>query len=371
MSNKAKSNPFDHWNAENSNRFALNCDWLQLHVTHKAGLLEVPESFLIEKTGQSKVFRSIYTIIHKKHNRIIATYATDVLEQIMPEHHGILKIENFYLYYYSSRLKAFVEWLLRRLQMNFIGITRIDIAYDFNLFCNKKDPETFIKNFLSNNIVKLKKTKFRLAGEHDKINHFNWIAFGSKTSAVNYKLYNKSLEMRQKTHKAHIWQDWNNSKLDVKKDVWRIEFTVNSNTNLLYNSSDNFNFHDLKTIEITTISGLFKHLFRIYFDFRKYEKLKLRKDRMEKIQLLIFPTFFNEFVIKKINRHVKDVDRSTKIFIKKMNGLGDELRGKDDDFVYDAKELISKLISVYNLQDWAGKKGIEFQKNTYVNDLDV
>jgi hypothetical protein len=257
------------------------------------------------------------------------------------------------------------------LQLNFKGITRLDIAYDFNLFCNKKEPETFIRNFLKNDIVKLKKTEFRMAGKHEKINTFNWIAFGSPVSAVNYKLYNKSHEMRKKTHKAHIFQDWQNSKLNTQNDVWRIEFTINSNTNLLYNSADNFNFHSLKTIEIMCLAGLFKNLFQRFFDFRKNDKNQQRKDRMKKIELIIFPEFFAFTGIKKINRHVKDVSRSTKIFVKKMNELGDEMRGMDDDFTYDAKQLISKLISVYNLQDWASKKGINFENVQYVEDLEA
>lgn len=366
-----KSNPFNKFNETNSNKFSINLDWLQMHCSESEKFVpQETATIIVERTGQSKVFKSIYSIKSKKHNRVLATYATEALEQIMPDGHGVIKIDNFYLYHYAHKIKEFVEWLFRRLKLNFIGHTRIDIAYDFNYFCNKRGPEAFIKSFLRNDIVKLKDTKFRLAGKHEKINTYNWITFGSKTSKITYKLYNKTQEMKDMVHKTHVFQDWQKSKLDTEKNIWRIEFTINSNTNLLFNSFGAFNYHSLNTLDLQNICGLFRNLFESYFDFKYNDRKQQRKDRMKKITLLIFPEVFGNLRMIRINPFEKDHTRGTKIFVKKMNELQDELRGKDDNFVFDARELISKLISVYNLQDWAQKKGVNFDKIEYAKDLD-
>lgn len=370
MNEKAPEDHFTDFNIENSRKFTINIDWLQIHCCSEKHFQddETP-IFIIARTNQSKVFRNIYTITYKKHNKVIATYATDALEQIMKDKHGVLKIDNFYLYYFSIRMKDFVEWFLRRMNLEFVGITRLDIAYDFNEFSNKRNPEKFIKQFLNGQVVKLKKTKFRVAGIHEKENTFNWISFGSKVSAITYKLYNKSLEMKEVTHKAHIYQEWEKSKLNVQKDVWRIEFTINSNTNLLFNSGHQTNFHSTDTVNLEMICGLFKSLFFRYMNFRVNDKNQIRKDRMKPIELLRFPDFITPITMKKINPEMKDTSRSTKIFVKKMNNMQDELRGKDDEFAYDAKQLISKLISIYHLETWAEKKGIDFENSNYVEDL--
>jgi hypothetical protein len=369
-----KENPLqqenDRFNAQNSTRFCINLDWLQMHVSGET-IFKEDETPLVKitRTGQSKVFKSIYTITLKKHKRVIATYATEALEQIMKTGHGVLKIDNYYLYHYSARMQDFVTWFLRKLRLEFIGITRIDIAYDFQSFCDKREPEDFIKSFLKNDILKKLKSKFRVAGNHNFINEFNWITFGSKTSTVNYKLYNKSLEMKEATFKQHIFKDWQASSFDLDKDVWRIEFTVNSNTTTLMNEDLKFNFHSVETVRIDVICGLFHKLFEHYFTFVFYDKRQKRKDRMKEVKLLIFPDQFKRIHMFDTNPFQKDTDRSTKIFVNKMNSLQEELRGKDDDFIQDARVMINKLISIYNLENWATKKGIEFTPTNYVNDL--
>lgn len=359
-----------NFNARNQHIFCLNCDWLQMHVSGPSFQDFQTPMLTIERTNQSRVFKNIYTIKLKKHNRVVATYATDALEQIMPLGHGVLKIDNFYLYHYAAKMKDFTRWLLGRLNLQFIGITRIDIAYDFNSFCNRRDPENFIKAFLRGSIVKKQESKFRVAGEHKQINSYNWITFGSKTSQVNYKLYNKSQEMRDETCKNYIVDEWKkNSRLDLSKEVWRFEFSINSNTTTLLGGGTGFKFHDLETLRFDVLAGLFHGLFDHYFDFRQFDRTKSRKDRMRKLLLLQFPETFSNVHMLALNPLKKDSSRSTKIFVGKMNSLQDELRGKDDEFVYDARALISKLISVYGLQNWAEKKGIDHDANKYVEDL--
>lgn len=359
------------FNHKNQHIFDLNIDWFQAHISARADRFSEFETplFRCDRTGQSKVFRSIYEVRYKKHNRVMCTISADANEEILPTGHAVVKIDNFYLYHFAARFRPFVEWLLRRLDCHFHGITRLDIAYDFNSFNNRREPENFIKAFLRNEIVKLQKTKFDVFAEHDRENRFHAIRFGSKLSIVNYKLYNKSKEMRDEKEKAHIMDSWKRSLLDLTKDVWRLEFSIKANTAVLLNEWGNEKFHDLCTLNLERYAGLFHFLFQKYFDFRHHDRSKCRKDRMKPVNLLSFPPEFPRLNVLKGNPMKKDHSRSTKIFLKKLESHQDEMRGKDDDFVVDARALISKLISVYGLQNWAAKKGIDFDQYQYAEEL--
>lgn len=371
MRNNSLQRSHAAFNAQNRHRFDLNIDWFGAHVSAHSGRFSEFETplFLCDRKGQTKVFRNIYEVIYKKHNRVMCIISADANEEILAVGHAVVKIENFYLYHYANRFRQFVEWLFRRLDCLFIGITRLDIAYDFNSFNNRREPENFIKSFLRGDVVKLQKTKFDVFAEHDKENRFHAIRFGSKVSTINYKLYNKSKEMRDEKEKAHIVDSWKRSLLDLTKDVWRLEFSIKANTSVLLNEWGDEKFHDLTTLNLERYAGLFYFLFNKYFDFRHRDRSKSRKDRMKKVNLLEFPPEFPRLNVVKCNPVKKDTTRSTKIFIKKLESHQDEMRGKDDDFVVDARAMISKLISVYSLQNWAVKKGISFDVVRYAEDL--
>lgn len=373
MKENALQRKMAHFNAQNANRFFINLDWLQVHVQgRKSGRFEEFETpyLKVVRVRQTQVFKNVFEIRYKKHNRVLATYATDALEHVMPTGHGILKVDNYYLYHFYFRIKKGLEWLLRRLDLEFIGITRLDISYDFNEFNNRRNPENFIKAFLRNDLVKLKSTKGNVFFEHDKENRFHAIRFGSKSSAVTYKMYNKSKEMKDETFKQHIYDRWkNDSGLDLAKEVWRLEFTINANTNLILTERSHLHFHSLDTLEVNVFAAAFKYLFGEYFDFRHNDRKQCRKDRMKPVNLLSFPAVFENAAFRKNNPFKKDSDRATKIFIKKLHLHQDEMRGKDDDFAFDARAIVSKLISVYGLQTWAEKKGIDFDALNYVEDF--
>lgn len=50
-------------------------------------------------------------------------------------------------------------------------------------------------------------------------------SFGSKTSKLKWKLYNKSLELRE-SHKSYIQKHWRDNQLNLSKDIWRLEVSM-------------------------------------------------------------------------------------------------------------------------------------------------
>ena len=137
----------------NPNFFAINCDWLQMHVKAGTDFLEreIPY-YHFRRSGQSKVWKNIYQVINTAMNIVVAQYCTDAQECVMRPGHGVLKLENNQLYC-NSDLPGYVQTLLDHLGFKFVGITRLDIAMDFQKFYMEKDPMDLIKEYAEHKIV--------------------------------------------------------------------------------------------------------------------------------------------------------------------------------------------------------------------------
>jgi hypothetical protein len=214
---------------------AIGIDWLQLYV-------EMPLSDIADNTYydvslqsfQTRQFKKVYAIKSAGDKLPLATLAAEAHSNIMAKNTGILKIENKILY--QSDLKSWINNLLQKLNLKLLNVTRIDYFIDFQEFLNDVNPADFIKDFVSGNIIKMGKSKFQINGSVKKAFTYDYLKFGSKTSDVNYYLYNKSKELRDVKNKPYITKIWDKSKIDhEKQDVWRLEFSIKSSQKILIN----------------------------------------------------------------------------------------------------------------------------------------
>lgn len=117
--------------------------------------------------------------------------------------------------------------------------TRIDLCADFNRFKNGLHPREFIQRYFSPatkcrpSYIRHSSNKFRTFGQKNTFDDgrapvvdFQTLSFGTRDSAVQTNLYNKSEELRQKD-KPYIRQMWIEAGLNPD-DVWRVEFSLNS-----------------------------------------------------------------------------------------------------------------------------------------------
>ena len=371
--------------------FAINCDWLQVHVKHSAKLLEEQNRwYRVEKKGQSKVFRTIYEVTCILTNKVIGNYCTDASECIMLPNEGIFKFENSQLYSHEN-LRGFVELFLDRMNFKFIGITRFDIAFDFQCFANGLKPGEFINKYMSKEIVYCKagNKKFGVYGkQHGGELDFESLTLGSRRSNVVTRLYNKTKELEdngkpwiKRVHDANFENDG---------FVWRLEFSVCSmnafmradervremtrkmlqkDRNLKYPQAVSMavkelgvreNYTSLEVLEIDKMYGLFQGLFRNYFRFKKKEHTGQRVARMKELNLWVFDyDFLREDLVKR-NTMLKQSSRSTKIFINALDKANREFRLFDENFSWTAKELLGKIIDMHDLHDYAKRKNIDY-----------
>lgn len=116
----------------------------------------------------------------------------------------------------------------------FVAISRVDICCDFNRFDNCMSPANFVQRWFRAEISKLYQGRFSAHGtdkwSEREVNSIKW---GRPTSAITTKLYNKSMELREVGDKFYIRDAWVAAGLDEKSDVWRVEFSINSQAKVL------------------------------------------------------------------------------------------------------------------------------------------
>ena len=127
----------------------------------------------------------------------------------------------------------------------FKKIFRVDIAYDFEYFDSGDQPARFARRYVQGRYRKINQAKLNAYGQ-DNWSIFQWqtLSWGSPTSMVSTKLYNKSLEIQTVSkEKVYIKRAWFESGLvddpinftklgrDDKPytpEIWRVEFSMKS-----------------------------------------------------------------------------------------------------------------------------------------------
>lgn len=227
------------------------------------------------------------------------------------------------------------------------SIARIDICLDFNTFDNGWSPDRFINSYMRSKISKVNQTNVSCHGS-DKWDgrSFNSLKWGSPSSPISTKLYNKSLEMKQGEDKSYIRQWWqcggdfvgmaidkeDIEGLDLTKDVWRLEFSVKAQAQARKRNSnkDKFTLHlfDYDTKE--KLWQRFCELYEMYFDFRRKEyiydeakkerKLK-RKYECKRILLFNFSDRLIKYSPARKPRLKKRPDRIYKIMMNRIKDM--------------------------------------------------
>lgn len=152
-----------------------------------------------------------------------------------------LKVDNSRLYY-ANWAEALLA-LTRALGWTMIRVVRIDVCCDFNNLANGRSPHWFCNDYLKvptknrPSFIRHSSNKVRVVAVrklHSVV--YETLSWGTRDSAVQVNLYNKSLELQVKADKPWIRQRWIENGLvhDPKGEltgkpqfVWRLEFSLN------------------------------------------------------------------------------------------------------------------------------------------------
>lgn len=203
---------------------------------------------------------------------------------------GILPVGSCHVKFHNSRLYqenlgGYVMDFLKVSRLFYKQISRIDLCADFQHFFNGLAPSTLIQGFAAGKYLKIGQPNFSLHGSTASgYNKYNSMMFGSKTSNIYTRFYDKSQEMIDVSQKNYICDCWRALGFDMDSHVWRVEFAVHG---------DGMRCFDKKTAEVRQIEvlelcsrdkirALFLSLSKKYFVFsqnkkgvRKYLQTKL------------------------------------------------------------------------------------------------
>lgn len=334
----------------------LHLDWLQMSIKwYNKSEAKYHEMFHVKRLDFStRHFKKIEEIYILK--RRIATVTSEPCSEILDKSLMIVKFDNWLLY--DNRFRKTIEEFLQLNKLEFISFSRVDFCADFNEFDNGMKPCNFIKKYIYRKVLRRGKSpNIAYHFSQGKKEHISkGLKFGSNLSDVTAYIYNKTLEMSTVKWKPYIWLSWIKGGLDVKQDVWRVEFSMKAGAQLIVSKETGKVdlFLSLDLIEDVYMRACFFQLYERFFTF-VWNDGQVRKDRMRVVKLFDFLSYRSILVNAMSTR---DATRSTKIFIKKLHEYNNEMRGSDFHGSIYRDELKRELIEASHLQTWAMKKGL-------------
>lgn len=394
-------------------KYHVSIDWLS--VSCDKTMFFVPEEldgtcgYTLKDPGHgAKFWRSLRHITRTSDNREIGVMCYD---NTMAENADLVVIKFANELLYDNDCFEVVCDVVLKLGLRYRGISRLDLAADFNEFNQGMLPSTLIEGYLDNKYLKGGTNNYMLCASHQyfafgndtaqvlserpildqrtreeeeqRIDEANKlllqngfkpmpkrrphkivkpaphvatsITWGSRSSGVQVQLYNKTLEMQQKAPKWHIIKTWQQAGIDTMRDVWRLEVRIQSRGKELINQANGQEF----TLNVVDIL-IQQQVEAIYFAYiEKYFKW-YRNDGHEKLQNCKRLKLFNvDFVPvhkpRQYSRTAKSFNRTAKTIARNLEVLREECASVDmpDLRLVDALKTVRDFFrQAYKLGAW-------------------
>lgn len=297
-----------------SSQRCVNLDWLEVHCfepsndPHDATFFRRAGLEVVEREYGTRVYREMFTISDRRGNPFVEVRRNPFSQGYQGVHAAEechLRLVNAACYYDDAALR--LQNFMDTYGYTFNRISRVDICLDFEKFDEGDDPAKFLSRYLRQVYSKINQGNITAHGT-DRWDGQLWnsVSWGSPSSAIGTKFYNKTQELYDPTSgtfkKPHIRYAWLQCGLIddfhkvLKKNedgwyqpqIWRIEFSIRSSVKKWFTIELNGKERNYQSIRNTLamydcrekLVTLFAALQQHYFHFKHYEKGK-RKDRCE------------------------------------------------------------------------------------------
>lgn len=206
----------------------INCDWLSLSVKiDPTKPLVTPQGYRYEKLSGTNVYKHRYILYDQEGNKVL-TFCCNPYSSVIPDDIATCQISNPYLYNPNpEELESLISTFFGAI---FHGVSRWDVCCDF---CPTNAEYKTIRKLMEGGQYVAAKSEGSIfwhsetyEGKETKVPHC--MSWGSPTSAMKVKLYNKSLEIDalhpERCTKPYILNEWSYHLPDTTK-VWRLEFS--------------------------------------------------------------------------------------------------------------------------------------------------
>ena len=276
--------------------YCCNVDWLQTYCLgnvlsdgmYSDGNMQFQ---VVSRHEETKLFKYVFNVYHG--GQKVATVTQGPKTPVINPRASLVKLENRVLY--CEKYVVILYALQKALRFTYKGITRIDVACDFNTFFGGRSVPKFIKNYVmseptdKDHIYRRGSDEYYIRGNKKKnqASTFNYIRLGKKNSRVHCYIYDKTVELQEQKDKPWIRAAWEKAGLtnDDNTHVWRAEISIkNEGSQLLdMGTGELFKLSPEYLTTLKAVQSLFMFYARKYLDFRKKRKSgKLSKyDRVE------------------------------------------------------------------------------------------
>ena len=254
-----------------SKPFCINCDWLQYSVKLKSPEPDIicPEGYHIEAAQGNNIFKDRALVFDLEGNKLL-TLLWNPYSKVISNLIMTVQVSNKLLY--QDGILSSFNLLRQIVECSFNSVGRVDICCDFEI--DNKGLQ-FLKHLNSGHYYVERKHEGSTWWHDENINGFkkkklHCITYGSSSSEIKVKIYNKSREqglvgspqfnangeeIEPEPEKPWIVQNWEEMNMD-KKQVWRIEFSLSGAGELEWNR---------EKIQLEHIAN-WSWLIRVFFD---------------------------------------------------------------------------------------------------------
>jgi hypothetical protein len=287
----------------------ISCDWLSFtgHLINHEYSRYYPVSNGKYSTKDETKGTAVYQNLkrYSKNNLSYFVVLYNPRASFLSNYSCQVKLDNHCLY--SSELETILKDIFE-CGITFHCFTRLDLCIDFITFDNNLSPQKFISLVMKNKIFKLRKGDgFSFFKNHHNIEHTG-ISFGKKSSICHWRLYNKSLELREVKDKYYIREMWaKNNHTEQEGDVWRLEVELKdiSTINLGYCGYSNVFDNIFKVITGVHYNFIFNYFLDKTFRFKYNTGQKNISREKDVIFFKTNPVIYHRYKLNGFSRNNK------------------------------------------------------------------
>ena len=309
-------------NPTNSISRCVNLDWLEVAVLEPIDTPHDAEYFrscgwiVVEREYGTRVWSQMFTLEGSDHLPFIEV-RREPKSTIIAPNVAHLRFVNRVCYFPNA--SSLMQEFIAKYGYEFHHITRVDICLDLERFDYGDYPKDFMRRFMEGVYSKINQVNISAHGSDEWAGRvWNSLSWGSPSSDIGTKFYNKTLELydpvTKKYTKPYIRQAWYESGLvndptNVTKtkangevytpDIWRVEFSIRSSVKnwFLVNLDgkakkkqsirNTLDMYDSREKIMILFASLSEHYFHFKYVIRRYSFYKegksdgyaLRKDK--------------------------------------------------------------------------------------------
>lgn len=346
----------------------INIDWLSISYSldlkfyEKEDLyLKCPDSWTIEQFKGTNIYQH-RICYYNKYGEKMLTCLYFPKSSIIQKQMALVEIANKCLYSHEW------EYIVQNIQNIFhdgiiTGISRLDLCCDFQKFID----EDFIERSAKNLLKKFESCQYAVLGKRDGAAFYSYerqengkiitdvkqLSFGSKTSQIKWKIYNKTREIQENAknnedYKKHILENWALNKLDVTKCTYRLECSINQFASLCIGENSN-NYGGIAQLS-QNYEKIFRTLYSENFKVILNEG-KTNISRSRRINILnLLPTEWHISKRATISQiPVAEAKKVVSFQLKILQDMGEVARCESAKYLWDS---VFSLVQEFNLFDW-------------------